>query len=141
MDFFGYHSKLANVKAGVAKYHIEFLDQDTEKPILNARLYDRLMADLEDDVVIPPRNPEVKPVFHTYVIQVNHREKLIEYLSRHQVETKIHYPIPIHLQTPCRATGWKSGAAGETGKPAGRTLTSPMHPFLTEVDLHHVTRP
>lgn len=138
IDFFGYNSRLDTIQAVVAKYNLKFLDQVTEKRILNARLYDRLLADLEDDVVIPPRNPEVKQVFHTYVIQVNHRGKLIEYLSRHQVETKIHYPIPIHLQTPCRAMGWKSGDLPETEKQAGRMLTLPIHQFLSEAHIYHV---
>ena len=114
------------------------MDQVTEKRLQNARLYDQLLADLEDDVVIPPRNPEVKQVFHTYVIQVNRREQLMEYLSRHQIETKIHYPIPIHLQAPCRAMGWKPGDLPETEKQAGRILTLPIHQFLTEAQIHHV---
>lgn len=138
IDFFGYNSRLDTIQAVVAAYNLQFLDQVTGKRVQNARLYDQLLAGLENDVVIPPRNPEVKQVFHTYVIQVNHREKLMEYLSRHHIETKIHYPIPIHLQAPCRAMGWKPGDLPQTEKQATRILTLPIHQFLAEAHIHHV---
>jgi dTDP-4-amino-4,6-dideoxygalactose transaminase len=138
IEFFGYNSRLDTMQAVVAQYNLQFLEQVTEKRIGNARLYDHLLANLEEDVVIPPRNPEAKQVFHTYVIQVNQREQLVEYLSRHQIETKIHYPIPIHLQSPCRALGWKSGDLPETEKQASRILTLPIHQFLAEAHIHHV---
>jgi dTDP-4-amino-4,6-dideoxygalactose transaminase len=138
IDFFGYNSRLDTMQAVVAAYNLKFLDQVTEKRIQNARLYDRLLADLEGEVDLPPRNPEVKQVFHTYVIQVNHRAQLISHLSRHRIETKIHYPIPIHLQAPCRALGWKQGDLPETERQAARILTLPIHQFLTEAQIQHV---
>lgn len=138
IDSFGYNSRLDTIQAVVARYNVKSLDQITGKRIQNARLYDQLLAGLEDDVVIPLRNPEAKQVFHTYVIQVDRREQLIEYLSGHQIETKIHYPIPIHLQAPCRAMGWKSGCLPETEKQANRILTLPIHQFLAEAQIHHV---
>ena len=138
IDSFGYNSRLDTIQAVVARYNVKSLDQVTEKRLQNARLYDQLLAGLEDDVVMPPRNPEAKQVFHTYVIQVDRREQLIEYLAGHQIETKIHYPIPIHLQAPCRAMGWKSGCLPVTEKQASRILTLPIHQFLTEAQIHHV---
>jgi dTDP-4-amino-4,6-dideoxygalactose transaminase len=138
IDFFGYNSRLGTIQAQVANYHLQFLEEVTRSRQKNAELYDRLLADLDDVVVIPPRGEGVKQVFHTYVIQVERREQLMEYLTQHQVETKIHYPIPIHLQTPCRAMGWKSGDLPETEKQASRILTLPIHQFLTEVHIHHV---
>jgi dTDP-4-amino-4,6-dideoxygalactose transaminase len=138
IDSFGYNSRLDTVQAVVASYNLKLLDQVIAKRIQNAGLYDQLLAGLEDEVVIPPRNPEVKQVFHTYVIQVDRREQLIDYLRGHQIETKIHYPIPIHLQAPCRAMGWKSGSLPETEEQAGRILTLPIHQFLTEAQIHYV---
>jgi dTDP-4-amino-4,6-dideoxygalactose transaminase len=138
IDCFGYNSRLDTIQAVVARYNLKSLDQVTEQRLQNARLYDQLLAGLEDHVVMPPRNPEAKQVFHTYVIQVDRREQLIEYLAGHQIETKIHYPIPIHLQAPCRAMGWKSGCLPVTEKQASRILTLPIHQFLTEAQIHHV---
>jgi dTDP-4-amino-4,6-dideoxygalactose transaminase len=138
IDSFGYNSRLDTIQAVVARYNLKSLDRVTEKRRQNARLYDQLLAGLEDDVVIPPRNPEADQVFHTYVIQVDRREELVEYLSGRQIETKIHYPIPIHLQAPCRALGWKSGCLPETEKQAGRILTLPIHQFLTEAQIQYV---
>lgn len=138
IDFFGYNSRLDTIQAVVATHHLQSLEQVTEKRIQNARLYDRLLANLGDDVVIPPRRADAEQIFHTYVIQVNRREELIEHLSQKSVETKIHYPIPIHLQTPCRALGWKPGDLPETERQSQRILTLPIHQFLTEEQIAYV---
>jgi dTDP-4-amino-4,6-dideoxygalactose transaminase len=138
IDFFGYNSRLDTMQARVATHHLQFLEEVTQRRQKNAELYDRLLADLGDEVVIPPRDGNVKQVFHTYVIQVERREQLIEHLTRHRVETKVHYPIPVHLQAPCRKWGWKPGDLPETERQARRILTLPIHQFLTEAQIHYV---
>lgn len=141
IDFFGYNFRLDTIQARVATYHLQFLEEVTQRRQKNAELYDRLLADLYDEVVITPRGGDVKQVFHTYVIQVERREQLIEYLSGPRSATRIHYPIPIHPQTPGSAMGWKSGALPETGNQASRILRLPIHQFLTEAHIHHVAAP
>lgn len=138
IDFFGYNSRLDTIQAAVASYNLRSLDEVTAKRVHNAGLYDRLLAGPGDEVVIPPRNPNAQQVFHTYVIQVERRQELIAYLSERQIETKIHYPIPIHLQAPCRAMGWQAGCLPETEKQASRILTLPIHQYLTEAQIRYV---
>jgi dTDP-4-amino-4,6-dideoxygalactose transaminase len=62
------------------------LEQVIQKRMQNARLYDQLLAGLEDKVVIPPRNPEGKQVSHTYVIQGERREQFIEGLRGPRID-------------------------------------------------------
>ena len=37
-------------------------------------------------------------VYHRYIIKTNYRDELMKYLADKNIETKIHYPIPLHLQ-------------------------------------------
>jgi dTDP-4-amino-4,6-dideoxygalactose transaminase len=37
-------------------------------------------------------------VFHQFVIQVEDRVKMMDYLKQHQIGCLIHYPIPPHQQ-------------------------------------------
>ena len=55
--------------------------------------------------------PDEKPYqynsYHTFVIQVNKRDSLKNFLKFNQIETTIHYPVPIHLQPAAKYLGYK----------------------------------
>lgn len=139
IQFFGYNSRLDSIQAVVANYNLSRLHEITERRINNAKLYDKLMSGLEENVVIPARRSGVKQVFHTYVVQVQERERLMDYLAKNGVETKIHYPVPIHLQKPCRMMGYQGGDLPETEKQVRRILTLPIHQHLTKEQIHYVS--
>ncbi|MDP3182532.1 MAG: DegT/DnrJ/EryC1/StrS family aminotransferase [Desulfobaccales bacterium] len=131
IDFFAYNSRLDTLQALVAAHRLKRLDQITAQRRKNAGLYDELLSSPEDEVIIPPRRPNFTQVFHTYVIQVRDRGNLIRHLAAKRIETKVHYPIPIHLQAPCRQMGWKPGDLPETEKQAAHILSLPIHQHLT----------
>lgn len=88
--------------------------------------------------MIPSRKKNVFQVFHTYVIRVKNRGKLIKYLNNNGVETKVHYRIPIHLQKPCRELGYRKGDFPVTEKQALAVLSLPVHHFLTNEQVFYV---
>jgi dTDP-3-amino-2,3,6-trideoxy-4-keto-D-glucose/dTDP-3-amino-3,4,6-trideoxy-alpha-D-glucose/dTDP-2,6-dideoxy-D-kanosamine transaminase len=114
------------------------LSSITEKRRTNAGIYDSGLKDLADFVTIPPRKDNVTQVFHTYIVRVQEREKLIHYLNENGVETKIHYPIPIHLQKPCRELGYKKGDFPVCEKQAEEILSLPIHQHLTPDQIQYV---
>jgi dTDP-4-amino-4,6-dideoxygalactose transaminase len=138
IEFFGYNSRLDTIQAAVANHVIYGIDAVTEKRISNARIYDSTFKDMGDYVTVPPRRDNVRQVFHTYVVQVKDREHLKSYLDSNGIETKIHYPIPIHLQKPCRQWGYKRGDFPVTERQSETILTLPIHQYLTEQQLNYV---
>ena len=138
IQFFGYNSRLDSIQAIVGSYSLALLDKVIEKRIKNAGLYDEQLSGLEEDVIIPQRDSDVKQVFHTYIVQVRNRERLIDYLDKKGIETKIHYPVPIHLQEPCRKMGCKPGDLPITEKQVSRILTLPIHQHLTKEHILYV---
>ena len=101
-------------------------------------LYDRELKGMEDFVILPPRKTDHRQVFHTYVIQVKDREKLISFLKKNGVETNIHYPIQIHLQRPCQKLRYKRGDFPVCEKQAEEILSLPIHQYLTEEQIYYV---
>jgi dTDP-4-amino-4,6-dideoxygalactose transaminase len=139
IEFFGYNSRLDTIQAIVANYVMKQLKSITKKRQKNAWLYDTELKDLDDCIVIPPRRQGIKQVFHTYVIQVKNRTQLIKHLYDRGVETKIHYPIPIHLQKPCRMLGYKKGDFPVCEKQAQSILSLPIHQYLREDQICYVS--
>jgi dTDP-4-amino-4,6-dideoxygalactose transaminase len=139
IEFFGYNSRLDAIQAVVALHVLKRLQEVTQKRIANAALYDRELKGLKDFVSLPPRRSGWNQVFHTYVIQVKDRERLMAFLEKQGVETKIHYPVPIHLQKPCRELGYKKGDFPVCESQSERILTLPIHQYLTSEQLFYVT--
>ncbi len=105
--------------------------------IKNAALYDSLLRDV-DGVKIPPRPISKRQVYHTYVIQVSMREELVKFLTKNSVETKIHYPVPIHLQKPYTELGYKKGDFPVCEAQAEKILSLPIHQYLSEEQIRYV---
>ena len=136
--FFAYNCRLDSIKAAVGNLQLKTIDEVNDKRIRNAFLYDEGLADLKDEVIIPPRRAGVRQVFHTYIVQVERRSELIEFLKERGIETKIHYPIPIHLMEAARRYGYKKGDFPVAEAQAGKILSLPVQHHLREEQINYV---
>lgn len=138
IEFFGYNSRLDTLQATIANRVLQNLVAVTQIRRSHAQLYGSVLGELNEFVILPPRRKDVQQVFHTYVIQVKRRAELMQYLQEHGVETKIHYPLPIHLQKPCRAMGYKRGDFPVCEQQADSIVSLPVHQYLTEEQILYV---
>ena len=128
-DFWGFNSRLDTVQAALLNVKLKYLDAATEARRANARFY----ADALREVLEVPRDREhERAVYHTYVVQGDRRDALRAFLLERGVETKVHYPIPIHLQRAAEKLGYRSGDFPVAEHQAGRQLTLPNYPELTD---------
>ena len=136
-EFFGYNSRLDTLQAVIANYVMNHIGEVTRKRQKNASIYDQALSELEDFVVLPPKRDRVVQVYHTYVVQVKQRTDLNRFLHENGVETKIHYPIPIHLQKPCRKMGYKRDDFPVCEKQAESIVSLPVHQHLSEEQIYY----
>ncbi len=122
--------RLHTIQAVVGLRLMADVHKVSDARIKNAALYDALLKNTMG-VIIPPRPSYKRQVFHTYVIQVNYREGLIKFLAENGVETKVHYPVPIHLQKPYAELGYKKGDFPKCEEQAERILSLPIHQYLS----------
>ena len=54
------------------------------------------------------------------------------------VETKIHYPIPLHLQACSESLGYKPGDLPNVEKFSKSMISLPIYPALEEAEIDHV---
>ena len=138
VEIWGYNSRLDTIQAIVADAVLDGLDGVTAARIRNAAFYDHALAPLAPQVIVPPRRAGVRQVFHTYVVQAESRDRLREFLEVRGVETKIHYPIPIHLQRAAAGLGYKRGAFPVCEAQGERIVSLPVHEYLTEAEQQYV---
>ena len=134
----GANSRLDSLHAIAAWHGLKTLDDNNDIRRWNAALYDSGLAGLEPDVTVPWRDPRAKPVYHTYVVMVERRNVLQAYLAEKGIETRVHYPIPIHLQEGYRWLGYKRGDLPQTEHQADHIISLPVHEYLSDDQVEYV---
>lgn len=139
IEFFGYNSRLDTLQAVIGRHVMNKLKDITRKRRKNASIYNRELKNLNESITLPPIRENTTPVYHTYVVLATKRTELIAYLQKHDVETKVHYPVPIHLQKPCRKMGYKKGDFPVCEKHSEEILSLPVHQHLKKEQIYYVT--
>lgn len=131
----GYNSRLDSLQAALGLVKLKHLDVWTARFRDIARAYH---AGLAGVVGVPEEADGEECVYHNFVIRVPDRPALMEYLLKQGVETKIHYPIPIHLQFPARSMGYREGDFPVTESLSRQILSLPIYPELSDNEVNHV---
>ena len=132
VEIFGYNSRLDTIQAAVANYKMKNkLNNITNKRIKNATMLDKLLSK-NKNVTTVKRLKHLKEVFHLYHINVKKRDLLQKYLIKNNVDAKVHYPIPIHLQKAAKYLKYKKGDFPIAEKMANTSLSLPVHEFIDE---------
>jgi dTDP-4-amino-4,6-dideoxygalactose transaminase len=139
-DIEGYNGRLDSIQAGILGVKLQHLAKWNESRRAHARKYDELFAAAETNIVPPVESSRSKSVYHLYVIQVDNRESLQSDLAKENIDTGIHYPVPLHLQKAYAGMGYKLGAFPACEKAAERIVSLPMFPGLSETDLERVVK-
>jgi dTDP-4-amino-4,6-dideoxygalactose transaminase len=134
-DLVGRNSRLDEIQAALLRVKLRYLDSDNNKRKVIAAQYEQGLNLLP--IVLPIINPNCESVYHLYVIKTKFRDSLKEYLAKKDIETIIHYPLPVHLQSAYMNRVRTSGNLEVTENLSSEILSLPMYP---ELDLASVTR-
>ncbi|HET6275273.1 MAG TPA: DegT/DnrJ/EryC1/StrS family aminotransferase [Candidatus Cybelea sp.] len=131
----GGNCRLDSIQAAVLDVKLRHLDAWNDARRRHAAAYDARLSKIG---IKPPASiAKEAHVYHLYVIEVEHRDRVAALLRERGIATGIHYPIPIHLQAAYAELGLGRGAFPRTERSAERLLSLPMFPELTveQIDL------
>ncbi len=134
-EFWSGNSRLDALHAAMLGIKLKYLDTWIEGRRAIAAFY---RDHLTGVVSIPQEGSHEYAVYHTFVIQADLRDDLRRHLRQLGVETKIHYPIPIHLQESARYLGHKEGDFPTAERQSLRILSLPVYPELARDQLEHI---
>lgn len=127
----GYNSRLDELQAALLASKLDRIDAAVARRRRIAAIYDRGLADV-GDIRIPVVRPQRAHQYYLYTIRTECRDRLMEYLTGHGIETKVNYPDPIHLMRGYRFLGCSPGTLPVTERLAETILSLPMYPELPE---------
>ena len=133
--FWSINARLDTMQAAILMAKTPYLDDWTEKRRQHAALY---QEGLDGWLVVPKDTVHTKSVYHTFIVQTEYRDDLQNYLRQNGIDTKIHYPIPIHLQEAAQSFGYQLGDLPITEKQATQILSLPVHPELPDDAISYV---
>lgn len=126
----GRNSRLDGIQGAILSAKLPHLESWTEARIRNAERYNDLFS--HPGVKLPVVPDYARHVFHLYVIRVQKRNELMEFLKAQGIETSVHYPVPLPLM-PCYARfGHTPADFPKAAQAASEILSLPMYPELNE---------
>ena len=90
-DFWSFNMRLDSLQASILNFKLKNLANVIKKRIENADYYIKMLNKV--CISVPHNQKKFKSVYHTFIIRVNHRDKLKKYLETKKIETKIHVQI------------------------------------------------
>ncbi len=132
----GYNRRLDSLQAAVLNVKLKHLDEWNNSRRKVARLYGEFLEG--SNVTIPVENPDGKHVYHLYVVLSQKRDELQKFLGSKEVQSGLHYPIPIHLQGAYSEFGLGEGSFPNAEKFSRELLSLPMCPTLSEANVKEV---
>ncbi|MGB9652488.1 MAG: DegT/DnrJ/EryC1/StrS family aminotransferase [Candidatus Cybelea sp.] len=133
----GGNCRLDSIQAAVLDVKLRHLDEWNEARRRHAAAYDARLSKI--GIEPPPCLRAEGHVYHLYVIEVENRDRVAAALRERGIATGIHYPIPIHLQPAYADMQLGRGTFPLTERSAGRILSLPMFPELTQEQIELVT--
>lgn len=132
----GLNSRLDEIQAAILSIRLKYLSIFTDKRRYIAKQYQTKITNPK----IEHMNPiSIKGhVYHLYVIKSKFRNSLQTYLKNNDIETYIHYPIPIHLQNITSGLLKDKNGLINTEEHATNCLSLPCHPQMSNEDIEFV---
>lgn len=124
----GINSRLDEIQAAVLLVKMKQLNKWKVERNKIWELYSKLLDEL---VIIPKILANNKSVHHQYVIRTKNRNALKKYLAKKGIETKIYYPLPLHLQECYKGLNYRKGDLPIAECCAKKVLALPIYPGLS----------
>ena len=124
----GYNYRLEGIQGAILLVKMDHIEKWTEARRIHAAYYDARVCNLFTTQVVPT---DVHHVYHIYAIRHRQRDAIQSFLQSKGIESGIHYPIPVHLQSCFADLGYRAGDFPHAEKAASEVLSLPLYPELS----------
>lgn len=90
----GINSRLDGMQAAILSVKLSYLPAWTQHRQKIAAAYRQRLSQV-DFITLPSVMKDCEHVYHLYVIQLDRRDELIQFLNRHNIQTSINYPVAL----------------------------------------------
>lgn len=140
-DGVGFNSRLDTLQAAVLLAKFEhFIQREIQMRQNVAQKYTDALKDLSAIVQLPAVRPDNTSVWAQYSIRVPRRDDLVEFMTRRDVPTAIHYHRTLPDQLVFKGASGGSMDFPVSRKTADSILSLPMSPYVTDAEIELVAK-
>lgn len=129
MQELGYNYRLTDFQAALGISQLARADQGIQRRNEIAKRYDEAFRNSPVQILSKPLNGQ--HAYHLYVIKVNDRKGLYDYLRSQNIFAQVHY-IPVHTMPYYKSLGFKEGDFANAEAYYSGCLSLPMYPTLSD---------
>ena len=136
-DNLGLNFRLNEIQAAIGRIQLKHLSNwvDIRRKIVN--FYNNIFKNFPQ-VKTPAEKEWAKHAYYVYTVQVENRDKFIEYLNDQKIATGIYYPIPVHKQPIIEKIYGKQPELPITEEIVNKIVSLPLSPQLTREELERI---
>jgi UDP-4-amino-4,6-dideoxy-N-acetyl-beta-L-altrosamine transaminase len=135
MQMLGYNYRLTDFQAALGSSQLKRANQGLQRRREIAQNY---FNSFQDKVYIKGQSGiQEGHAYHLYIIEVNRRRELYDFLRTKNIFCQVHY-IPVHTLPYYQSLGHKKGNLPVAENYYAHCLSLPMYPTLTEDDQQYV---
>jgi len=137
MQELGYNYRLTDFQAALGLSQLKRADEGLKRRKEIAQRYFEAFKD--QSFITGQSGYSEEHAYHLYIIEVENRLGLYEYLRKQQIFAQIHY-IPVHLMPYYRDLGWKEGDLPQAENYYKYCISLPIYPTLKEEEQDFVIK-
>jgi dTDP-4-amino-4,6-dideoxygalactose transaminase len=130
----GYNSRLDEIQSGIGRIKLKYLNEWNSRTTFIANQYSSLKSEMITTLRVPSG---AVPAWHNFLVFTKKRDLLKDFLFQQGIDTRIHYPIPIHLQK-VYSSKFPVGSFPQSEFQAKYSLSLPIYPSLTNEQVEYV---
>jgi dTDP-4-amino-4,6-dideoxygalactose transaminase len=135
----GRNNRMDAIQAAVLNIKLKYLDGWNKQRQAIAAYFNKNLSGLVIDT--PFVALYSTHIYHQYVLRVSgSNNDLMNYLQSRGIDSRVFYPLPLHLQKCFKYLGYKRGNFPEAEKAALQTLTLPIDPSLTHKEKEYIVQ-
>ena len=148
-SFIGYNSRLDSIQAAVLLAKLKHIDKSNNSRIKIAKKYTQPLKNIPQ---IQPPLPDIQHsilhtrysilntthIYHQYTIKASSRNELLKHLNSKGIGARLYYPLLLNQMEAFKSYKCK-GALKNAKEACAKCLSLPIHPFLKEKEISHIT--
>ncbi len=154
--YVGGNFRLDTLQAAVLRVKLPYLNSWSQQRRKYAELYKKKFIELnlavdDDNISFDDKSKILLPkaiyknsgvfnyhIYNQFVIRVENRDELLEFLKTKEIGCEIYYPVPFHRQECFNYLGYNDEEFPESNNAAKTSLALPIYPELSQEQIEYV---
>ncbi|MBC8489116.1 MAG: DegT/DnrJ/EryC1/StrS family aminotransferase [Bacteroidetes bacterium] len=136
-EFEGVNSRMDGMQAAILSVKLPYIHEWSQKRLEHVKTYNSLLAGF-NNIETPKIHPDVKHVFHLYVIRTEKRNQIQKHLKENGIATGIHYPTPLPFLEAYNYLHHKPGDFPVAYDYMTKILSLPIYPEISDDQINFV---